>query len=234
MDRKIALVTGGNKGIGLEVVRQLAQQGFTVLLGARSLPKARAAAEQLKGLDVRPVELDVTRAEHIASVAGYIGAEFGRLDVLVNNAGIYVDGRGPAVDAFRETYETNVIAPFQLTQALLPLLEKSPAGRVVNQSSIIGSITVIGSNDQALAWAGPAYASSKAALNMLTVWQARKLAGTRIKVNAAHPGWVKTELGGPEAPLDTTAGAKTAVSLALLGEEGPTGGLFHDGQPLPW
>ncbi len=129
-------------------------------------------------------------------------------------------------EMFRETYETNVIAPNELTQVMLPLLQKSPAGRIVNQSSIIGSLTTIASDEQAAAWAGPACASSKAALNMLTVLQATRLKGSKVKVNSAHPGWVKTDLGGQNAPMDVITGAKTAVRLAQLGAEGPSGKFF--------
>jgi len=236
MTRKIALVTGGNKGLGLEISRQLAQAGYTVLLGARDVAKARTAASKLsqEKLDVRPVELDVTSSAHRASVAAFIEKEFGHLDALVNNAGINLEPARSGPDAFRETYETNVIAPHELTQALLPLLKKSPAGRIVNQSSVIGSLTVISSDEQAAAWAGPAYASSKAALNMLTVLQATKLKGTNVKINSAHPGWVKTDLGGDGAPMDVATGAKTAVRLAQLPAEGPSGKFFHLDDALPW
>ncbi|MDP1826582.1 MAG: SDR family oxidoreductase [Archangium sp.] len=236
MTRKIALVTGGNKGIGFEVARQLGQAGFTVLLAARDVAKARAAATKLsqEKLDVRPVELDVTKAEQRAAVAAFIGQEFGHLDVLINNAGINLEPKRSGAEMFRETYETNVIAPNELTQVLLPLIQKSEAGRIVNQSSVIGSLTVISSDAQAAAWAGPAYASSKAALNMLTVLQATRLKDTKVKINSAHPGWVKTELGGDGAPLDVTTGAKTAVRLAQLPADGPSGKFFHLDDALPW
>lgn len=236
MDRKIALVTGGNKGLGLEISKQLAQAGYVVLLGARDVAKARAAAQALakEGLDVRPVELDVTKAAQREAAAALIGREFGRLDVLVNNAGINLEPARSGADMFRETYETNVIAPNELTQVMLPLLQKSPAGRIVNQSSVIGSLATISTNEQAAAWAGPAYASSKAALNMLTVLQATRLKGTNVKVNSAHPGWVKTDLGGDGAPMDVATGAKTAVQLAQLPSDGPSGRFFHLGEALPW
>lgn len=236
MNRKVALVTGGNKGIGFEIARQLGQAGFVVLLGAREVSKARTAAETLvkEKLDVRPVELDVTKQAHREGVAAFITKEFGQLDVLVNNAGINLEPTRSGAEMFRETYETNVIAPNELTQTLLPLLKKAPAGRIVNQSSIIGSLTTISSDEQAAAWAGPAYASSKSALNMLTVLQATRLKGTNVKINSAHPGWVKTELGGENAPMDVATGAKTAVALAQLPADGPTGKFFHQGQPLPW
>jgi NAD(P)-dependent dehydrogenase (short-subunit alcohol dehydrogenase family) len=231
----VALVTGANKGLGLEIARQLGQHGFTVVLGARQ-DKAAAPAAELRGqnIDAHPITLDVTAATDIAAAAAFLEQQFGRLDVLVNNAGVQLDnGFDVSPDTLRQTYEANVIGPYAITQALLPLLRQSPAGRIVNQSSILGSLTAI-SQGQGGSWATPGYTSSKAALNMLTVVLAQHLADTTIKVNAAHPGWVKTDLGGADAPLDVTEGAKTAVRLALLPADGPTGGYFHDSERLPW
>jgi NAD(P)-dependent dehydrogenase (short-subunit alcohol dehydrogenase family) len=233
---KVALITGANKGLGLEIARQLGQQGITVVLSARDEAKGRAAAETLKaeGLDTYYVKLDVTNGADIAALPAYFEKNFGRLDILVNNAGINLDRAGQPTDgeAFRQTYETNVIAPWFIAQALLPLLQEAPAGRIVNHSSILGSLTVLSTEmrDAIL----PAYNSSKAALNMLTVQLANALRDTRIKVNAGHPGWVKTDMGGENAPMDIVDGAKTAVALALLPDDGPTGGYFHLGQQLPW
>lgn len=231
----VALVTGANKGLGLEIARQLGQQGFTVVLGARQA-KADAPAAELRaqGLDAHAATLDVTAAADIAALATLLAEQFGRLDVLVNNAGVQLDkGFDVSPDTLRQTYEANVVGPYAITQALLPLLRQAPAGRIVNQSSILGSLTVIGQG-QGGSWATPGYTSSKAALNMLTVVLAQHLADTRIKVNAAHPGWVKTDLGGADAPLDVAEGAKTAVRLALLPADGPTGGYFHGSEHLPW
>ena len=231
---KVALITGANKGLGLEIARQLAQQGLVVVLGGRR-GRAEAPAAQLRaeGLAAHAVALDVTRAADIAALPPFL-EQLGGLDILVNNAGVQLD-EGPDVspDTLRQTYEANVIGPYAITQALLPLLRRAPAGRIVNQSSILGSLTTI-SEGQGGSWATPGYTSSKAALNMLTVVLAQQLAGTAIKVNAAHPGWVKTDLGGAEAPLDVAEGAKTAVRLALLPADGPTGGFFHDAERLPW
>lgn len=232
---KVALITGANKGLGLEIARQLGQQGLTVVLAARQ-GKADAPAAVLRGqgLDAHAVELDVTSAADIAALPTFLEATLGRLDVLVNNAGVQLDaGFDVSADTLRQTYETNVIGPYAITQALLPLLRQAPAGRIVNQSSILGSLTVI-SQGQGGSWATPGYTSSKAALNMLTVVLAQHLAGTNIKVNAAHPGWVQTDLGGTNAPLSVAEGAKTAVRLALLPADGPTGGYFHDAEHLPW
>jgi NAD(P)-dependent dehydrogenase (short-subunit alcohol dehydrogenase family) len=236
-DKKVALITGANKGLGLEVARQLGQKGVTVVLSARDETKGQAAADKLKseGIDAHFVKLDVTEADDIAALPAYFERNFGRLDILINNAGINLDAQGdhsPA--AFRRTYETNVIAPWFITEALLPLLKAAPAGRIVNHSSILGSIGTLRNVEEMRGAIFPAYNSSKAALDMLTVLQANALRGTRVKVNAAHPGWVKTDMGGPQAPLELEVGARTAVELALLPDEGPTGGYFHLGQTLPW
>lgn len=233
--KKVALITGANKGLGLEIARQLGQKGLTVVLAARQ-GKADAPAAELRsqGLDAHAVELDVTSAADIAALPAFLEEKFGRLDVLVNNAGVQLDtGFDVSPDTLRQTYEANVIGPYAITQALLPLLRQAPAGRIVNQSSILGSLTAI-SQGQGGSWATPGYTSSKAALNMLTVVLAQHLAGTSLKVNAAHPGWVQTDLGGAEAPLGVAEGAKTAVRLALLPADGPTGGYFHNDEHLPW
>jgi NAD(P)-dependent dehydrogenase (short-subunit alcohol dehydrogenase family) len=236
-ERKVALITGANKGIGLEVARQLGAQGVTVVLGSRDEAKGAQAAAELKaaGLDAHAVKLDVTRAEDIAALPGYFETNFGRLDILINNAGINTDALGDSTaEGFRRTYETNVIAPWFVTRALLPLLKAAPAGRIVNHSSILGSIATMQTSEEMRGAIMPAYNSSKAALNMLSVLQANLLHGTRVKVNAAHPGWVKTDMGGTNAPLELEDGARTAVRLALLDDDGPTGEYFHMDQPLPW
>lgn len=232
---KVALITGANKGLGFEIARQLGQQGITVVLSARDEAKGKAAADLLKaeGIDAHNVKLEVNNADDIAALPAFFEKNFGRLDILVNNAGINLDkGLQTSPESFRQTYETNVIAPWFITQALLPLLKDAPAGRIVNHSSILGSLTILSTDmrDAIL----PAYNSSKSALNMLTVQLANALRDTRIKVNAGHPGWVKTDMGGEQAPMEIVDGAKTAVRLALLPDDGPTGGYFHAGQPLPW
>ena len=233
--KKVALVTGANKGLGLEVARQLGAQGIVVVLAARDLAKATTAADLLRGegLDALPVKLEVTNADDIAKVPGFFTENFGRLDILVNNAGVSPAGRPETVELMREIYETNVFGPYAVTQALLPLLKAAPAGRIVNHSSILGSLSFVGTG-QAGDWTQPSYTSSKSALNMLTVVQAVQLKDTNVKVNAAHPGWVKTDMGGGNAPLEIPEGAKTAVALATLPADGPTGGYFHLGETLPW
>ena len=236
--KKVALITGANKGLGLEIARQLGREGVTVVIGARDEAKGQASADTLtaEGIDAHAVKIDVTNADDVAALPAYFEKNFGALDILINNAGVMTERGGVTTpEILRSTYEANVIGPFAVTQALLPLLKASPAGRIVNHSSILGSLTVNSLPDQiATEWLAPAYNSSKAALNMLTVIQARQVADTKIKVNAAHPGWVKTDLGTDDAPMEIADGAKTAVRLALLPDDGPTGGYFHGADTLPW
>lgn len=236
MSRKIALITGANKGLGLEIGRQLGRLGMTVLLGARSLSKAEEAASRLRGerIDAVGVELDVTDRGHISAAAQFVEREYGKLDVLVNNAGVYLDHLGPDVELMRRSFEVNVFGAYALTEALLPLLKASAAGRIVNQSSIFGSIATVAQDDALGIKAGPFYSTSKAALNMLAVQLSARLKGTNVKVNAAHPGWVKTDLGGRGAEMEVEEGAATAVRLATLAEDGPSGGFFHGDAALPW
>ena len=235
-EKKVALVTGANKGLGLEIARQLGKQGIVVAIGARDVAKGEAAAARLKseGIDAHAVKLDVMNAEDIGALPAFFESKFGRLDILVNNAGVNHDFEGEVtVDTFRRTFEANVFAPYALTQALLPLLKASPAGRIVNHSSSLGSLQLVKTENFG-AFLTPAYTSSKAALNMLTVVASKHLAGTNVKINSAHPGWVKTDMGTDAAPLEVEQGAKTAVRLATLPEDGPTGGYFHLDEALPW
>ena len=234
--KTVALITGANKGLGFEISRQLGAKGITVILGARDEAKANSAAQKLQGegLDAHGLKLDVTKADDIASAAEFVKQKFGVLDILVNNAGVNLDGNGEvSADSLRQSLEANVVGPYALTKALLPLLKASRAGRVVNQSSMLGSLTLI-SNGQGGAWTTVGYTASKAALNMVTVVLAHELKGTRIKVNSAHPGWVKTDMGGSNAPLNVAEGAKTAVDLATLPDNGPSGAFIHLGKTLPW
>lgn len=236
--KKIALITGANKGLGLEIARQLGKQNHTVLIASRDLKKAEEAANLLRAesLDVKAIELDVTKPEQIKAAVAQVEKDFGKLDVLINNAGIFVDsGNASSVEQMRETFETNVFAPYAVTEAFLPLLDKSDAPRIVQHSSVLGSLATLSANDTMASMTGPAYSASKSALNMLTVLLAKRLADKpKFKVNAAHPGWVKTDLGGPGAPLEVDVGAQTAVQLATLGADGATGGYFHLGQTLAW
>ncbi len=242
MSATIALITGAYKGIGLETGRQLGALGVTVLLSARDLDKAEDAAATLKaeGVEARGVKIDVNDATDYAAVASWIEREYGVLDILVNNAGVMLDTfPGPnatsttSADMLRKTMATNFMAPVALTQALLPLLRKSAAGRIVNVGSILGSLTMH-SKPGGLGAMPFAYDLSKAALNVFTIHLADELKDTKIKVNTAHPGWVKTDMGGDQAPMNVVDGAKTEVWLATLPEDGPTGGFFHMQEALPW
>jgi NAD(P)-dependent dehydrogenase (short-subunit alcohol dehydrogenase family) len=243
-DKKVALVTGGNKGIGLETVRQLAAKGYTVLLGARDLAKGESAAATLKkeGLDVRAVKIDVANPADYKALASLIEKDYGKLDVLINNAGVMLENSGGPREAsampaetLRKTFDTNVWGTIELTQALLPLIRKSPAGRIVNLSSILGSLALHATRTSPIYKSKQlAYDMSKTALNAFTIHLAYELARTPIKVNSAHPGWVKTEMGGANAPLGIEEGAETSVWLATLPEDGPTGGYFHKHDSLPW
>jgi NAD(P)-dependent dehydrogenase (short-subunit alcohol dehydrogenase family) len=245
---KVALITGANKGIGLETALQLGKLGVTVLMGARDLAKGEIAAEALRGLgvDARAVKLDVVNEADRAAVAQSIDKEFGRLDILVNNAGVMLDSRGGGgwppnqtsttpMTVLRDTFETNFFAVVALTQALLPLLHKSEAGRIVNLSSILASLKLHATPDSQIYNAKTfAYDASKSALNAFTIHLAHELRASHIKVNSAHPGWVKTEMGGEGAQMELVDGARTSVELATLPDNGPTGGYFHLGEALPW
>ncbi|MBB5064843.1 SDR family oxidoreductase [Granulicella mallensis] len=243
-EKKVALISGANKGIGLETGRQLGKLGYTILLGSRDALKGEVAARQLRddGVDARVVKLDVVRQADIDAVAKLIASEFGKLDVLVNNAGAMIEKSWTKnstsetkIADLRATFETNLFAVLALTQALLPLLKKAEAARIVNVSSILGSVSLQATKgsptyDTKLF----AYNSSKAALNVFTIHLAHELLGTKIKVNSAHPGWVHTDMGGSAAPMNVVEGAKTEVQLATLPEDGPTGGFFHLGKEIAW
>jgi NAD(P)-dependent dehydrogenase (short-subunit alcohol dehydrogenase family) len=239
---KVALVTGANKGIGLETARQLHAKGITVILGSRDLARGEAAANSIgAGESLLVIKLDVgSEADRNAAVE-YIEKEFGRLDILVNNAGVLLDGRAgnatstTSMPMLRETFEINFFAVVDLTQKLLPLIRKSAAGRIVNLSSILASLTLHATKGSPIYETKTfAYDASKAALNSFTIHLAHELRGTKIKVNSAHPGWVKTEMGGEGAQLEIEDGARTSVELATLPEAGPSGAYLHMGEPLPW
>ncbi|MEA3109290.1 MAG: hypothetical protein QOI88_3895 [Gammaproteobacteria bacterium] len=240
---KIALITGANKGIGFETARQLAASGGVhVVLAARDRAKGVDAALKLQaeGLEVEALTLDVTDAASIAAAVKEIEKKFGRLDILINNAGINVQDGSKKVseetlDVWRKTFDTNLFSLIAVTQAFLPLLRKAPAGRIVNLSSILASLTLHADPTSSIYdFKTPAYNVSKTAVNGWTVQLAYELRDTKIKVNAAHPGWVKTDMGGPSAPMEIVDGAKTSVALALIDAKGPNGAYIHLGEPLPW
>ena len=213
--KRIALITGANKGIGFETARQLGQQQVTVLIGARDAGKGEGAAAKLRGegLDARALQLDVTDAASIQRAVDQVAQEFGRLDILINNAGVMTDEPSKKVSeqslvAWRTTFDTNVFGLVATTQAFLPLLRKSAAGRIVNLSSILGSNTLHSDPQSPIYdFKLPAYNVSKSAVNAYTVQLAHELRDTTIKVNAAHPGWVKTDMGGEGATMELTDGA---------------------------
>jgi len=228
----IALVTGANKGIGLETARQFGARGFTVLAGARDEARGREAERVLRadGADATFVRLDVTSDASVRAAAAWIEREYGRLDILLNNAGI-ARGNPPSqtdLDLMREVYEVNVFGVIRVTNAMLPLLRRAPAARIVNVSSEVGSITSMTDPASPLAQmpAGLAYPSSKAALNMITAMYAKELQDTPIKVNAANPGYTKTDLNRNSGLRSVTEGAEASVYLATLPAGGPSGILW--------
>lgn len=239
---KVALVTGATRGLGFETVRQLARTGVFVLLGARDLAagQEKAAILQAEGLPVEAIEIDLNRAETIDATAAAIGARFGRLDILINNAGILLldtDDFPSVVDlqTMRDTYEVNFIGTVLVTQKLLPLIRQAPAGRIVNLSSSVGSLWWNGdaANPSAnIKWLG--YAASKAALNMLTVQLAFELRDTPIKVNSVCPGYVMTELNQGGGYVTIEDGVRASVKYALLDDAGPTGQFFNIEGPINW
>ena len=240
MTNQIALITGANKGIGKEIARQLGAKGITVLIGARDQARGDAAAAELReaGIDAHTQVLDVTDQASIDAAAATIEAKYGRLDILVNNAGIALDNTPPSgttLETLRTTYDTNVFGLFAVTRALIPLLRKSDAGRIVNHSSGLGSLTL--NSDPTWEFAGVkplAYNSSKAAVNMITVALASELKDTPIKVNAADPGYTATDLNQNSGPRSVQQGATAAVHLATLPADGPTGGFFNEDGSEPW
>jgi len=237
---KVALITGANKGIGYEIARGLGEQGYTVLIGARDPERGEEAARSLRetGSDARWIALEVTDRASIARAASVIESDYGKLDALVNNAGIAIESEPPSTsdnDALRRTYDVNFFGAVQVAQAMLPLLRKSAAGRIVNMSSGLGSLA---QNSDSY-WMGYdvnilAYNSSKTALNAFTVMLAKELANTPIKVNAADPGYCSTDLNQHRGPRTPAQGAAIGVKLATLPVEGPTGGYFDDNGRVPW
>ena len=230
---KIAMVTGGNKGIGFEICRQLARQGVDVILTARDEAKGTEACEALRkeGVPSRFHPLDVDDPESIGRFREFMEREFGRLDILVNNAGINIDAEMTASDVdigtVSRTVRTNVFGPMLMCQAVVPMMRRHNFGRIVNVSSTMGSLTE-------MAGGFPAYRLSKTALNAVTRVLSFETMGTNIRVNSMCPGWVRTDMGGPEADRSVEEGADTAVWLATLPDGGPTGGFFRDRKKIPW
>ncbi|MEO8735823.1 MAG: SDR family oxidoreductase [Edaphobacter sp.] len=243
-NKQVALISGANRGIGFETARQLGQKNIIVLVGARTLQAAKEATDKLaaEGIETYPVALDVTKDADRKAAALLVAERFGKLDILINNAGI--GGEGGLLNAhtletteeeLQTVFNTNLFSVLAITREFLPLLKKSDAGRIVNLGSILGSLTLQAMPDSPIApMKAFAYNASKTALNQLTVHLAAELKDTNIKVNTAHPGWVKTELGTQHAQLEVADGAKTSVDLALIGPDGPNGKFIHAGTELPW
>ncbi|MGA8674212.1 MAG: SDR family oxidoreductase [Candidatus Acidiferrales bacterium] len=249
-NKPVALVTGANQGIGLQIAKDLVTHGFTVLVGSRNLERGEAAAKQI-GPDAQAIQLDVTDQASITAAEKRICEELGRLDVLVNNAAISHTSKRPdmpiaefakltrpsnvSLAEMRAVWDTNVFGVLAVTQAMLPLLREAPAARIVNVSSGVGSLTR--NSDKASPWRsifGPVYPASKTALNAITLAMAIELESTAIKVNAACPGYTKTNLNNYTGTRTVEQGAREPVRLALLDTNGPTGTFSNEEGPLPW
>lgn len=234
---RVALISGGNRGIGLEIARQLARKGVLVVIGARDLTKGETAAQSIRddGQHAEAVQLDIADGNSVAAAVEEVVRRHGRIEILINNAAILIDGPGGfkssmfelKAETARQTFETNLLGPLRLTQAVAPIMERNGYGRIVNLSSGAGQLSDMRSGF-------PAYRMSKSALNALTRITAAELSSTNIKVNAVCPGWVRTDMGGAEAERPVEIGAETPVWLATLPTDGPTGGFFRDKRPIPW
>ena len=241
---KVAFITGANRGIGFETSKKLAESGIKVILGSRDLKKGEEAQKKLSslGIDADLFQYDAFDENAPQKVYDYILGKYKKLDILINNAGVLLPGNLFVTNSstisekdLKETFQTNFFSVISLTQKLLPLIKKSSAGRIVNVSTILSSLALHSAKDSPIAPAKElAYNASKTALNAFTIHLAHELKDTNIKVNSGHPGWVKTELGGPKAPMDVEDSYKTSLRLATLDEDGPSGGLYHENDVLPW
>lgn len=229
-NERIALVSGGNRGIGLEVCRQLAERGYTVVVGSRDEERGRAAVEGLEGNAI-PHQLDVSDARSVDRMAAFLEQEFGRLDILVNNAAISNDEGQRGVDAdldrVKESLEANLFGAWRLCEMAIPLMLRNGYGRIVNVSTGLAALEDMGGGS-------PGYRVSKTALNALTRILASELRGSGILINAVNPGWVQTDMGGSDATRPVEEGAEALVWAATLPNNGPTGGFFQDRRPVPW
>ena len=241
---KVAFITGANRGIGFETSKKLAELGIKVILGSRDLEKGEEAVKKLSnfGIDADLVQYDAFDDDAPQKVYDYISEKYKKLDILINNAGVLLTGNLFVTNSstisdkdLKDTFQTNFFSVISLTQKLLPLIKKSNAGRIVNVSTILSSLTLHSAKDSPITPAKEiAYNASKTALNAFTIHLAIELKDTNIKVNSGHPGWVKTELGGPNAPMEVEESYKTSLRLATLDDEGPSGGLFHENDIIPW
>ena len=240
-EKRVALVTGANRGIGNAISRQLADRDITVILGARNPNKGAEACHrlQMQNLDVHFELVDVADEQSMQTAVKHIRAQFGRLDILVNNAGILIDGEDSilnvSLETMIETFQINVMGPLLLCQSCIPLMKAGGYGRIVNMASTLGSLTEISDPKSDYAAVGtPAYRLSKAALNVITTLIAKEVRDENILVNSVCPGWVRTDMGGDQAPLTPEQGADTPVWLATLPDGGPTGGFYRERTQIPW
>ena len=241
---KIAFITGANRGIGYETAKRLSETGIKVIIGSRDLEKGKKAVNELSsnGFEVDLVKYDAFDQAAPQKVYEFISDKYKKLDILINNAGVLLTGNLFVTNCstvsdknIKDTFQTNFFSVISLTQKLLPLIKKSDAGRIVNVSTILSSLTLHSSKDSPISPAKElAYNASKTALNAFTIHLAHELKDTKIKVNSGHPGWVKTELGGPNAPVEVEDSYKTSLKLATLPDDGPNGGLFHEEDTIPW
>ena len=240
---KVAFITGANRGIGFETAKGLGELGITLVLGVRDLAKGAIAVKELQalGYQAEAIHYDASQAKSADDAFEHLNKHYGKLDILVNNAGILQEplmgsnSSTVGIQVLKETFQTNLFAVVDLTQKLLSLIKKAPAGRIVNLSSILASLTLHSMPNSPIDPAKAfAYNASKTALNAYTVHLAHELRDTNIKVNSAHPGWVKTELGGSNAPMELADGGKTSVLLATLASDGANGSFSHMGEKLPW
>ena len=232
-NKKIAIVTGANRGIGFESCRQLSQLSILTILTSRDESKGKAAQETLlkDGGDLDYHQLDVSDMESITRLGAYVKEKFGRCDILVNNAGVFLD-RGKSIfdvplEILQETLEINAIGALNMCRTFLPLMQKQHYGRIVNVSSSMGKVSTLGGNSAA-------YRLSKVLLNAMTRIMADEVSDKGIKINTMAPGWVRSDMGGPGAPRSLAEGADTIIWLATLPSDGPTGGFFEDRRPTDW
>lgn len=241
---RVAFISGANRGIGFETTKKLAETGVKVILGSRDLNKGKDAVNKLSalGLETDLLQYDAFDQDAPQKVYDYILEKYKKLDILINNAGVLLTGNLFVTNSstvsdkdLKDTFQTNFFSVVSLTQKLLPLIKKSDAGRIVNVSTILSSLTLHSAKDSPITPAKEiAYNASKSALNAFTIHLAIELKDTNIKVNSGHPGWVKTELGGPNAPVEVEDSYKTSLRLATLEDDGPSGGLFHENETIPW
>ncbi len=242
--KKVAFISGANRGIGFETSKKLAETGVQVILGSRDLNKGKEAVKKLNalGIEVDLTQYDAFDLKAPQKVFDFISEKYKKLDILINNAGVLLTGDLFVTNSstvsdkdIKDTFQTNLFSVISLTQKLLPLIKKSDAGRIVNVSTILSSLTLHSAKDSPISPAKEfAYNASKTALNAFTIHLANELKDTNIKVNSGHPGWVKTELGGPKAPIEVEDSYKTSLRLATLNDDGPSGGLFHEDEEIPW